>query len=98
MEEAQGRISRVGGHGGRAVIFAALALCSCKRETEEDRVRAVIHRAVEAGNEKSVRGILEDAAPSFKGPGDASLEDSRRILVGYFLGVGGGWMKSFEQD
>lgn len=101
MEKEEGRIPRLRRHCGRVGVVAlalSFALSACKRETEEDRVRAVIHRAVEAGNEKSVRGILEDAAPSFKGPGDASLDESRRILVGYFLSVGGGWTKSFEQD
>lgn len=72
-------------------------MVSCKeRDSEEDRVRAVIRKAVAAGNEKKVGEVVEDAVENFRGPRGASLQDCRRVLLGYFMQQG--WIRAFEQD
>src|SRR5262245_11546525 len=98
MEEAQRRVSGFGRHGF-AIALPVLSISlisaiasSCKKESDEDRVRAVIRKAVEAGNEKRAGEVLEDAAEGFKGPGDVDVNECRRVLVGYFMQAG--WIHS----
>lgn len=83
-----------------AVLLATVLSISfldiaCRKETDEDRVKAVVRRVIESANEKKVGDTLQDALPSFRGPRDATLEDCRRILLGYFMGQG--WIRSFER-
>ena len=66
-----------------------------KAQSDEDQVRAVIRRAIEAANEKKAGDVVEDAASDFAGPRGADLRECRRILTGYFLQKG--WLKVFEQ-
>jgi hypothetical protein len=69
---------------------------ACKKTSEEDRVKEVVRAALSAANEKNVGDVLEAALPSFRGPRDATLEDCRRILLGYFMGQG--WIRGFERE
>lgn len=78
-------------------LLAAVAASStaCKKENDEDLVKAVIRKAVDAANEKSAKGVVEDAAESFVGPRKANKREARRILMGFFLRKG--WIKAFER-
>ncbi len=77
------------------LLFAlSLFTLSCKGD-DEAQIRALVRRAMEAANEKRVSGVVEDAAPEFRGPRGADLSESRRILLGFFMGRG--WVRVFER-
>jgi hypothetical protein len=77
-------------------LAAILAVFGCKKDSDEDRIRAVVHGAIEAANKKSPSGVVENAAPSFKGPSGADTQEVKRILAGYFLSAG--WLHVFERE
>jgi hypothetical protein len=78
-----------------SIALIAVVAASCSK-TEEERVRAVVRKAVAAGNEKDSGGVVEDAAPGFVGPRGMPVDDCRRILLGYFMREG--WIRAFEKD
>ncbi len=71
-------------------------LASCTKTSDQDKIKAVIDRAISAANEKRAGGVVEDALPNFKGPRGADVRESRRILMGYFLRQG--WVRVFKRD
>lgn len=81
-----------------ALLTLALSLLApaCKRESEEDRVKAVVQKAIDAANAKKPGGVVEDALPSFRGPQNADLSECRRIITGYLLSPG--WVHVFVRD
>lgn len=72
------------------------ALAGCKSKSEEDRVREVIQKVVDAANEKKPGQVVADALPSFRGPQNADLADCRRIVTAYLLAPG--WVHVFVRD
>jgi hypothetical protein len=76
--------------------LAALAATSaCKKDNDEDLIKAVVRKAVQAANDKKASGVVEDAAEHFKGPRNADLRECRRILIGFFMKKG--WIRAFER-
>ena len=87
-----------GRHRGTWVLGIVLlhSVGACPRGiSEEDRVKAVIRRAIEAANEKQASAVVAEVAPGFEGPSGADVRECRRILTGYFLQRG--WLKVFER-
>lgn len=85
--------------GSFPALFAlSLGLLSpaCKKESEEDRVKAVVQKAIDAANAKKAGGVVEDALPTFRGPQNADLAECRRIITGYLLSPG--WVHVFVRD
>ncbi len=81
----------------RLFLLALLPLLAhCTKTSDEDKIKAVIDRAITAANEKRAGGVVEDALPSFKGPRGADIRESRRILMGYFLSKG--WVRVFKRE
>jgi hypothetical protein len=87
----------------RAGLFSALFALSlgllgpaCKKESEVDRVKAVVQKAIDAANAKKPGGVVEDALSTFRGPQDADLAECRRIITGYLLSPG--WVHVFVRD
>lgn len=72
------------------------AFSGCKSESEEDRVRAVIQRVIDAANDKKPGQVVADALPSFRGPQNADLADCRRIITAYLLAPG--WVHVFVRS
>ena len=90
----------VGVHGVRWTVWATMvgvigATACTKTPSEEDRVRAVIRKAIDAANEKRAGKVVEDTARDFKGPRGLGVQECRRILTGYFFQQG--WLKVFER-
>jgi hypothetical protein len=75
--------------------LALPCLTSCRKTSDEDLVRATIFRAIDGANEKSPAKVLADAAPGFRGPNEADVQDTKRILLGYFLQQG--WVRVFPR-
>jgi hypothetical protein len=86
--------------GAQALVACAVLLAGgiagCRKDSDEDQVRAVIRKALTAANEKSAGGVVADAANGFKGPQNSDINECRRILVGYFMQQG--WLHAFEKD
>jgi hypothetical protein len=78
-----------------SLFLASLALFACKGPSEEDRIKKVIESAVAAANEMKAKEVVENALPSFKGPGGKPPDDCRRILAVYF--VSAGWTHVFTR-
>ncbi|MCK6548228.1 hypothetical protein L6R52_20440 [Myxococcota bacterium] len=86
------------GRAATILLTCALALTSftnCSKTSDEDLVRAVIFRAIDGANEKAPAKVLADVAPGFQGPGGADVQESKRILLGYFLQQG--WIRVFPR-
>jgi hypothetical protein len=73
-------------------LFIPLA---CKKESDEDRIKAVIRSAIDAGNQKKAAEILQHVTADFQGPRGADAAESRRLLLGLFLQ--NQWLHTFER-
>lgn len=68
------------------MLLAMIVLApSCRRETEEDRVRKVISSVQDAVEEKKMRTALEQISPAYRDPQGYDREGIRGLLAFYFL-------------
>lgn len=79
-----------------SLLVALVLSAGCKRTSDEDLVRAVIDRAIEAANEKKASDVVQDAAEDFKGPRNMDVAETRRLLLGFFFRKG--WVRTFPQN
>jgi hypothetical protein len=80
---------------GLLVAIVLALLTGCKKVTEEDRVRAVIRKAIAAANARSASGVVEDAADGFRGPQNMRKDEVKGMIAAFLLGAG--WVHVFER-
>jgi hypothetical protein len=80
----------------RSTALLLLLLLGCREKSDRDLISALLDQTINAANEKSASGIVEHAAPDFRGPQNADVNECRRVLTGYFFGKG--WLRVFEQN
>jgi hypothetical protein len=78
-----------------SALLLLLSSAACQDPSDEDQVRAAVQRAITAVHDKKPSAVVEEAAPDFRGPGNANLEEVRRIITGYLLTQG--WVRAFER-
>lgn len=60
-------------------------LFACHRETEQEKVKAVITNIQKASEEKDVKQVLARLAKSYQDPQGFDRESIKALLVGYFF-------------
>lgn len=82
-----------------------ISLTACRTETPEAKVRALVHRTVEAANDKDTSEVMEAFSERFCGKGGPQLtgergcakpEQVRRVVLAHLLQPG--WVRVFVRQ
>jgi len=67
------------------VFVLALALISCHKETDQDKVKKIITDIQAAGDEKDIRKIMNNLSKTYNDPQGFNYEGIKGLLLGYFF-------------
>lgn len=67
------------------VVLAAILMSGCHTDTEQDKVKKVVHTVQRAAESKDIKRLLSHLSKTYKDPQGNNYDDIKGLLLYYFI-------------
>jgi tRNA A37 methylthiotransferase MiaB len=68
-------------------VFTAILMSGCHADTEQDKVKKVIHKVQQAAENKDTKQVLSHLSKTYKDPQGNAYNDIKDLLLYYFFSM-----------
>jgi hypothetical protein len=66
-------------------VFTAILMSGCHADTEQDKVKKVVHKVQQAAENKDIKQVLSHLSKTYKDPQGNAYNDIKDLLLYYFF-------------
>ncbi len=66
-------------------VFTAISMSSCHTDTEQDKVKKVVHEVQQEAENKDIKQVLAHLSKTYKDPRGNNYDDIKGLLLYYFF-------------